>query len=270
MGRVGLFHLGPPKTGTTWLYQCLREHPGISAPRTDTVHFFDMHFHRGEAWYHQQFGSAEGTLRFDPTPAYICSPRAPGRIARYNPDAKLIVCLRNPVDRAFSHWWHLKKSGATSLGFEDVLVNYNSYATWLEHGFVAIGLERIVELFGRERLHVMDFDEMRRNPADEYRAVCEFAGIDPGFTPSPLNKRVNVAGARKDLATRVRYKLARTVFGDRVHDRDAPALVKWMSGKSEYLDGIPPALRAELLEAVEPEIRATERVLGMNLDRWRP
>lgn len=270
MNKVGLFHMGPPKTGTTWLYKCLKEHPQISASISDTVHYFDMHYHRSTDWYHEQFlHENDRKLKFDPTPSYICSPTATERIATYNENAKLIICLRHPIDRAFSHWWHLRKTEAITLSFEDILKNYNSFSTWLEHGFVSVNLQKILSFFGRDNLHVIDFDEMNVSPQKTIKEVCQFANIDSDFEPSLLNKKVNAAGSKKGPWTRLRYKAARTLFGEEVHNSNSSNFVRWMSGKTEYLDGVPKNLREQLLEMTYFETREVEKLLQIDLEKWR-
>lgn len=274
---VSLFHLGPPKTATTWLYKCLREHPQIVTTPLDRVHYFDLHHVRGDDWYHAQFqpgqGASEEATWFDPTYSYICSPRAAERIAAYNPDARLMVCLRDPVDRAFSHYWHLKKNTQCpkEVDFGDALTHYNTFATWVEHGFVGIGLRWFLEHFPREQLHVMLFEDLNRDPDGEFAKICRFAGIDETFVPPSLHRKVNVAGARATFLGRLSNRASRRLFGKERLDRtrDSSALVRWLSGKSEYLRGIDPAIEAELRAICEPEIVEMERLTGLDLSHWR-
>ena len=95
---VQLFHVGPQKSGTTWIYRCLAEHPGVAVPPRDSIHFFDMHFGRGDGWYLEHFQDAHADQPlFDPTPSYLRSPWAPRRIAAHNPGARIALCLRHPV-----------------------------------------------------------------------------------------------------------------------------------------------------------------------------
>lgn len=271
MKKVSLFHLGPPKTATTWLYHCLREHPEICAPQGDTIHYFSMHFARGEEWYHERFTPKDGEhLLFDPTPSYICSPRAPERIAAYNPEARLIVCLRHPIDRAYSHYWHLKKNDLVRRPFRDALSHYECYATWVEHGFIGIGLERVLAEFDRDQLLVLDFMALNEHPEREFQRILDFAGISVEFVASALHKKVNVAGPKKGIFSRARAKLIRAVFGDdRINASTESRFMKWLSGKREYLDGIDNQTRVELLDLAEPEIQRIEELLGMDLRHWR-
>ena len=79
-GLVSFFHVGPPKTGTTWVFECLQEHPQICCPPEDKIHYFSMLYHRGADWYHGHFeGCAPSRFLLDPSPSYFSSEMAAGR-----------------------------------------------------------------------------------------------------------------------------------------------------------------------------------------------
>lgn len=273
--KVDLFHIGPPKTATTWVYHCLRSHPSIVTSARDRIHFFDIHYPKGEQWYHEQFGDSgqrDNAVYFDPTYSYVCSPRAPERMAQYNSNAKLMVCLRNPVERAFSHYWHLKKTNARhGFSFREALEHYESFGTWVEHGFTAIGLERFLQCFPRESLHIMMFEDIRKDPLGVYTDICKFAGLDKSFVPESVTKKVNVAGARQTLFHRGMNKISRSFLGhDGLRQRgQTSGFVRVLSGQNEYLKGIPPEIEAELYSICMPEIEALEHVAGLDLSVWR-
>lgn len=101
--------IGAQKSGTSALRDFLKQHPRIDGPEKE-IHFFTSHFEKGEDWYHQQFsGLKEPQLIFEKTPFYLFHPEVPERIFSYNPKLKMIVILRNPVERAFSAWKHYQK-----------------------------------------------------------------------------------------------------------------------------------------------------------------
>ncbi len=260
MDKVSLFHLGPPKTATTWVYHCLREHPQICTSKIDSIHYFDMHYVRGADWYDAQFEGTCGdnVVRFDPTYSYICSPRAIQRIAEYNPEARLIVCLRDPVERAFSHYWHVKKQGGTTMPFADVLRHYNNYATWLEHGFIGIGLKTILDHFPRNQLYVMMYDDLKNNPASVWQKTTQFFGIDSAFTPVALNKKVNSAGMKKTFINKALSKMM-----------GVGNLPGFLSGLDEYKRGIPVDVATDIRDVCLPEIECIETLLDIDLGEWK-
>lgn len=274
---VELFHLGPPKTATTWLYHCLKEHPNISTSRRDAIHYFDIHYALDENWYDEHFVThsprVEGNIRFDPTYSYICCPKSIERIAKYNPDAKIVYCLRNPVERAFSHYWHIKKQiGSEKIKFHDIVTHYNNYTTWMEHGLVAPSMQLIKDNFDAKNIHIILYEDQRDKPEEVWQTVCFLAGIDGSFMPSSLKKKVNVAGAKTSLKTRLTNKALRLVMSDEdISERGKKsALIRVLSGKSEYYLGIEKEFENFLYDLIEPDIQDMERISGLNLSHWRP
>lgn len=103
--------LGAQKSGTTSLYKYLSSHSQVIPPARKEIHFFDNNFHRGVNWYRSHFPQSlekrlRGSITGEASPYYLYHPHAPRRIANVVPDVKLIILLRNPVDRAISHYWH--------------------------------------------------------------------------------------------------------------------------------------------------------------------
>lgn len=273
---VELFHVGPPKTATTWLFHCLKEHPQISTSKRDAIHYFDIHHALDVAWYDNHFiaqdGGSESIVRFDPTYSYICCPAAIKRISQYNPDAKIVYCLRNPVDRAFSHYWHIKKKICSDkMVFEDILLHYNNYATWMEHGLLAPGMKAIYDYFPKDNVQVIMYEDQQDNPEIVWKAVTGLAGIDGKFIPKALHKKINAAGAKQNLVARLLNKSMRTLYGEDAlsHLGKMNSIVRCLSGKSEYLSGMDSELEARLYELIEPDIAEMERFSGIDLSHWR-
>lgn len=268
---VELFHIGPPKTGTTWIHRMLIEHPAIASSCSSSIHFFDMLYARGVEWYDRQFPPVEpGRILFDPTQSYLHSTWASRRIAAYNPAAKIAVCMRNPIERAFSHYWHERKKRRFNYEFGEVLENYDLFASWLEPGFYAEHLERYFNHFPREQILVQRFEDLETDPGRFLRELLAFAGVDPEFVPSTLNKRINAAGPRHDTVNMGLYAVQKTLSSIGLQGIATKLeQSKRLSGKGEYLRGIPTEVAAELLEVCEPEIARLEKLLGVGLAEWR-
>ena len=117
--------IGGMKCGTTSLYQYLVQHPGVEKGFVEEVHYFDLNYHRGPLWYRAHFPlggkGGDGAIAGDDSPYYLFHPLVPERVARDLPDAKLIVLLRNPVDRAYSHYNHEVRRDREPLPFKDAL-----------------------------------------------------------------------------------------------------------------------------------------------------
>jgi sulfotransferase family protein len=195
--------IGAQKAGTTALYAYLREHPQITGPSWKEVSFFDRHYGRGEAWYRGNFPNtlrARGGLVGEASPSYLFHPLAPERVAALVPEAKLVALVRNPVDRAFSHYQHEVALGREPRSFEDALVAederlrgeedrivadpaYFSHAWWnytyRARGRYAEQLERWLAVFPREQLLVMPSEELLAEPEQAHGRVLEFLGASP-------------------------------------------------------------------------------------------
>jgi hypothetical protein len=189
--------LGAQKAGTTALYAYLRWHPEITGPSFKEVSFFDRHYAHGERWYRAHMPARRRSLVGEASPGYLFHPLAPERVASMLPDARLIALLRNPVDRAFSHYQHEVALGREPLSFEDVIdreeermrgevermlrePSYFSHAWW-NYTYVARGryaeqLERWFAHFPRERLLVLFTEELAADTAGTYRRVLDFLG----------------------------------------------------------------------------------------------
>jgi hypothetical protein len=194
--------LGAQKAGTTALFAYLREHPDVTGPAWKEVSFFDRHYARGIRWYRGNFPlrgrrcAAVG----EASPSYLFHPLAPERVRAAVPDAHLIVLLRNPVDRAHSHYQHEVALGRETLSFEEALEReperlageverltsdpgYFSHAWWnytyVSRGRYAEQLERWLALFPRRQLLVLLTDELSADPRATYTRVLQFLGVAP-------------------------------------------------------------------------------------------
>lgn len=114
--------LGVQKGGTTSLQRLLEQHPGAVLPPSKELHFFSLHYAQGEGWYRQQFAAAQPQQRCgEITPYYLFHPQAPARVQALLPQARLIVLLRDPVDRALSQVFHSRRLGLEPLALEAAL-----------------------------------------------------------------------------------------------------------------------------------------------------
>src|SRR5881398_2123099 len=203
--------IGAQKAGTTALYAYLREHPAITGPPWKEVSFFDRHYRRGAAWYRGNFPnrlylrrvharSGARPIVGEASPSYIFHPLAPERVATLAPNVRLIALVRNPIDRALSHYHHEVALGREPLSFEAALdaepdrtrgeeerlvrePGYFSHAWWnytyLARGRYADQLERWLALFPREQMLVLASDDLAAAPAEAHGRVLEFLGRSP-------------------------------------------------------------------------------------------
>jgi hypothetical protein len=208
-GLPSILIIGTAKGGTTSLFNYLAEHPDIVPPLGKEMHYFDLYHARGERWYRgrfpYEFRLRKGGLTLDASPYYLFHPLAPERAARLLPQAKLIALLRNPVERAFSHYHHEFRGGWETLSFAEAIEReperlageeerlradprYSSYShrtySYLRRGRYIEQLRRWMEHFPRANLLVIQSEWLFRDPAGATGAVQQFLGLRPYQCPS--------------------------------------------------------------------------------------
>ena len=193
--------LGAQKCGTSSLQGYLVQHPGVIAPLRKEVHYFDLNHGQDEAWYRAHFGrESEPGLNIDASPYYLFHPAVPARVHSLLPEAKLIVLLRDPVRRAYSHYWHERDKGRESLSFEDAIAaepsrlgqldaqlasgeieisREHQLYSYLARGRYAEQLERWFAVYPRERVLVLRFEDFVGAPLAGLNRTLEFLGLSP-------------------------------------------------------------------------------------------
>src|SRR5215217_8827850 len=116
--------IGTQKGGTSYFYSLLTEHPLVRRAAAKELHFFDNKFAEGVGWYRRCFSEGEQvdghrTITGEASPSYLFDPQVPERMARIIPEAKLIALLRNPIDRAYSHYQMEVRRGREERSFEE-------------------------------------------------------------------------------------------------------------------------------------------------------
>jgi hypothetical protein len=191
--------LGAQKSGTSWVYACLYEHPEVCAPVKE-IHFFSRpRYREGKEWYEAHFTKCgEGKLRGEFSTSYLYSKEAPERIKACYSDAKLIAILRNPINRAYSQYRNSIKAGEIpeSVSFEEFSERETSVR---EQGRYTEQLERYLTYFHREQLLVLIYEDIRKDPVAFMRLIYEFLGIDPDFVSSMVHDEINVARTPKHI-----------------------------------------------------------------------
>lgn len=275
---VDFIGVGAQKSGTSWAYTCLYEHPEICAPIKE-IHFFSRpRFEKGREWYEAHFKKCdEGKVRGEFSTSYLYAPEAPLRIHAYYPDVKLIAILRNPVDRAFSQYRNAIKAGEISetVTFETYA---NENASVREQGRYFTQLSRYLALFPREQLLILIHEDSRKNPVDFMQRIYTFLGVDASFVSSMVHTPINVARTPKfvfvdRLMHHVSESMRKGGLDRLVHlirKSGLPDLVRSGNTKSDApLDSSEPYDRARESAYYRDEVGRLSRLIERNMnEEW--
>lgn len=282
--------IGAEKSATTWLYARLGEHPDVFLPGTKEPHFFnkydsnleerDNFVRLGQAWYERLFREYAGEKAVgEATPMYLCDPAAPSRIRSVLPKVKLICSLRNPVDRAYAHYWMARRKGHTTQEFEEVVREKDE--RFVQRGLYGRQLARYLDLFTKKQLLILIQEELLDRPEEHLRLICDFIGVDGAYYTGRdlLSKRENSAAVyRSQTAYEWTGRIARSMRSVKGLDRLLD-LVKGigLAGKLKDLNRVkapypnmPEDLRNELVDFYAEDVRRLEELLGRRIAAWRP
>ncbi len=195
--------IGAQKCGTTSLYVYLNQHPQILPAAQKELHFFDLNYAQGIDWYLSQFptkNEEKTTLTGESSPYYIFHPWVPQRVKQLFPNIKLIVLLRDPVERTWSHYHHEVRWGFETLDFEAAIdseaerlngeleklradPNYYSFNhqhyTYLSRGIYVEQVQAWLELFPRNQFLILNSEDFYANPAATLKQTLAFLGLSP-------------------------------------------------------------------------------------------
>jgi hypothetical protein len=293
--RPDFFIVGAPKSGTTAMNDFLRQHPQIFMPRLKDLSFFgqDLQFRRpriSHDRYLSLFSEAKGALRVGEASVwYLYSKLAAEEIKAFSPAASIIVMLRNPVDMLYSqHSEFLHNCNEEIEDFEEALdaeedrkqgkrlpkmVHLVEGLFYRETAKYAEQVHRYIDVFGRENVHIIIFDDFKRDTDKIYQQTLQFLGVEPNFRPK--FRRVN---SNKVLRNRrmQEFLVAPPLLLKSVFDAIIPAQY---SGRflpylrrlnTRYVERPPldPVLRKRLQLELKSEVKQLSKLLNRDLSNW--
>ncbi len=280
--RVDFIGIGAQKSATTWIFRVLEEHPDIrcnSGPDNKELNFFNHNFEKGYQYYHSGFEFGQWKTGEYST-LYFYDEAVPRRIHEYNPDVKLIVSFRNPVERAYSQHLHQIKEGHVPprlYQFFDAAMHNPSY---LEIGKYASHLERYLEFFDLSKIHVILFDDIDSRPEFVIKELYRFIGVDSDFLPESAHKKVYSSHTYKSRGLEgflnTSSEIVKRIFGDSLHRAitwtNIPNMIR--SYNKTQFDGknVPTLTKEErwkLYDTFESEIERLNNMIGRDLTIWK-
>ena len=288
--------IGAVKSATTSLYEILKQHPLISVSSFKEPHFFDnsKNYQKGKQWYLKSYFSnierSQAIGEF--TPTYLSSSLSPKRIlATFGSSIKFIVLLRNPIDRAYSHYLHTKRDEYEKLGFIDALINekdrlnqFNkseddisfSRFSYAYQGQYAKHINNYLDYFSIDQFHFILFDDFITNRKKIIQQILFFLGIEDNYKLD-----INISSNESSVARSKRVK--QLIKNDSIIKRAAKKIIPSLVLRQKIRNIIHASnnkvqTKTRLLSDerkfvytnfFEQEIEILEKVLNLNLNNWK-
>lgn len=228
--------IGAQRCGTTSLYEYLVADPGVRRALTKEVRFVDVNHGRGEAWYRAHFptrrslrgNGGTASLTGEASPDYLWYPEAPRRLRAVAPEANLIVVLRDPVERAYSHYWHQRRRGFEPLSFAEAIEvesarcgepeetaagragpmdHARHHFAYVGRGLYAPQLERWLAEYPRSQMLILESDDLFGRPGAVVARAHEFLGLaPPAARDYPVYNRMGEGSVPVELRQRLRER----------------------------------------------------------------
>ena len=227
--------VGAQKAGSSSLYYYLNQHPQVKETFGKELHYFDGSlidgldtYKKGKPWYQAHFPLnhtlKKGDICLDASPLYLFHPLVAERIHQLIPDCKIIMLLRNPVERAISHYFHVKKLGGETLSIEAALAQENKRlagaiqtknykdADFRKYSYQARGLywqqiQQYLKFFKREQILIINSDDFFQQTPQVLNRIFEFLAIDPDYAIADLQAK-NIGSKKEHVSSEVYQRLS--------------------------------------------------------------
>lgn len=190
--KVGIFVVGAGKAGTTWLQACFDEHPGLYVHPKKELNYFSLDYNKPDITYADYFTEANtNQLLADVSPTYLSEEESPERIHKYNPNAKIIIKLRNPVNRAFSHYNMLRRGNDVTVNMLEEITNNKTHLSksMLNGGKYFTQVKNYQKYFKPENILILFYEDLKKDAVSYWKRVLYFIEADPTFQPSMLTQK---------------------------------------------------------------------------------
>lgn len=289
--KLDFIIIGAGKSGTTWVWNELRHHDSCFLPADKELNYFNCeslepvgsgqnaNFGKSINWYHSFFSTACKQSKWgEVSPVYLWSKTAPEGIYAYNENIKIIAILRDPVERAFSQFLYRRQRGYVrdDMEFEECIA---TDVFVLDRSLYFKHLSRYYELFDRNQIRVLFFEDLKASPQRILDELCEFIGV----AKKEVYSRDKVNLTQRPKRPRL-MRVLRTVEGMSDNIRIKDLLIGLMEklgvyrpfvnmvNKKEPYDNKPSVnrqTRHRLIQYFDEDVRSLENLLDVNLDLWK-
>jgi len=271
MKKLDFIIVGAMKAGTSSLAFQLEDNLQFCIPQQE-LHFFsdEENFSKGVEWYESFFKDCDSDKIFgEKTPTYSYSEKVPKRIFDYNSKVKLVWIFRNPVDRAYSNYWHSVRTGGESFSFEKAVkleserIKENIFRGYLKRSIYIEQVERYLKFFDIKNMHFILFEEFVKNPTEIMRKLFEF--LEAPFNNFQYKDEIRNIAIIPRLPRLLRR--SREVLGEKslIYRGVRFSL---MRGRKPGYAKLSPELRAELKEYFKEHNEKFKNLTGLDITAW--
>jgi hypothetical protein len=280
--------VGAPKAGTTSLYHYLSQHPEVFMSSPKEVNFFSYEELVQQNLYYDDF-KVDNVDKYkklfthtkgekavgEASVSYLFYPKTPQKIKETIPDVKIIILLREPTSRAYSHYLMDYKLGLVDVAFEDIVyeLEENTKSNLFYQQYISLGLyyeqvKRYIDIFGKDKIRIYFQDDFKNDPSSIIADICDFLGVDSNYRPK-ISKEYNVFSMPKSKIVDKVYKssfrpLISSVLPQRIKEKIIDILFvkkqrpKMSNETRKYLQGI-----------YRDDIINLERLIEVDLSSWK-
>ena len=285
--KVDFFIVGAPKAGTTSLYHYLSEHPQIEMSSQKEPDYFSdkaineqgMYYGKNRVntldKYESLFVQKESVVYGEASVSYLFYDNVAEDIKKYNPNAKIIIMLRNPIERAFSHYLMDYRLGLISDSFENIIAKKSKhrnahlfYQQYIEVSKYATQIQRYLDFFEKESILFIDYEDFKKNVSKTVGKVYDFLNISTEFA-ADINTKYNTFTMPKNKVIRLIYSF---VFLRKILTILFPIYlvkhIRVLLFKSDKKPELLKETRSLLKKIFNDDIKKLEEVLAKNYSKW--
>lgn len=286
--KPNFFIVGTPKAGTTSLYHYLEEHPEVYMSPIKETNFFsydnikkqglfynEEHLSTLDEYLAQFNGVTNEKAIGEASVSYMFYPDVPSKLKAFEPNAKIIIVLRNPIDRGFSHYLMDERLGFVNIPYEDIVLKKNNdrknalyYQQYVELGLYYRQLQRYFSVFDKSQIKIFLYEELTKDINAVIHQLFNFLEVDDNFKPnsslkhnaflSPENNFVKYLYKNKAIRS-----LVKKTIGTSAQDYLKNTL--FTKEKKPILEL---SLKQELIKVYKDDINSTAQLLNLNLKHW--
>lgn len=264
--------IGAYKSATSWLHLCLEQHPNVFVPKEKEIDYFSYNYSKGSLWYKSIFEKSVNKVMGEISPSYFVTPEAPKRIFNWNPNIRLLLLLRNPIERAYSHYCMDLRMGKTREPIDKEILPF------IKQGFYYNYLQNYLKYFSREQMLLLIYDDLKENPRNFIKDVFTFLEVDASFEPTIVNELYHQRKPRPKFGSiyQIMYIISRKMANNRRLGAEFLQFAK-NHGFVRYLHNVfpnqkyptlSPEKRREFINAYVEDVSRLSEWMGRDLSFW--